>query len=89
MLFESQLGHTPPSPAESGHVVWDGVVHGASDVWIVVAPATDQPIEWCHPDDALEITPLRVCRAVAGDRLLLDTPDPEHDEMFADLLGIL
>ena len=91
MLFEGpEPGRAIPSARASTTRIWDGTVRGQADFWVVITPEPSRPIEWVYREEAIEVSPLRVCHSILDDgRLVLGRPDPEHDELFSELLGIL
>jgi hypothetical protein len=67
--------------------VWGGFVRGNPDCWVVVARDEWELAEWCQSETfALEAAPLRICRAILDDGvLLLEKPDLEDGELFSNL----
>jgi hypothetical protein len=85
MLFErSQLRDLPlRSPATRR--VWDGLVRGIPDCWVFVARDEEDLADWMRSEElAVEEAPLRICRAIVDDDLLL-LADTDDDGSFPDL----
>lgn len=67
--------------------VWDGFVHGHPECWVVVAPSERDLLDWylCEAV-AVESTPLRICRAILDDDVLvLEASDAVDGELFSEL----
>jgi hypothetical protein len=86
MQFERTLPGPGPAGLKAERLVWDGFVRGRPDCWVVVARDAWELAEWGRYEAlALEAAPLRICRAILGDGvLLLEKPDLEDDELFSN-----
>ncbi len=86
MQFERSELCPRPSRTQTAPRVWSGTVHGQPDCWVVVARDDRDLMEWEHWEDlALEVAPLRICRAILDDGvLLLEESLPEDFESFSD-----
>jgi len=63
----------------------DGLVTGGTDLWLVVAREGEQIEEWFHGETGIEVAPLRVCRWLGRDGLVLDDPDPQRDRLLSEI----
>jgi hypothetical protein len=78
------IERTHPARRRSRHVtarrVWAGFVRGTPDCWVVVARDEYDLVEWFHAEEAaLDASPLRICRAILDDGVLLLEPADLHD----------
>ncbi len=54
--------------------VWDGIVKGAPDCWVVVAREEQDLADWFESEElAIGAAPLRICRAILDDDVLVLT----------------
>jgi len=85
MLFERSQLRDRPLRSPSTRRVWDGLVHGMPDCWVVVARDEDDFADWANSEAlAVEEAPLRICRAIVGDDLLV-LAETDDDGAFPDL----
>jgi hypothetical protein len=86
MQFERSDLEARPSPARVARRVWDGYVRGNPDCWVVVARDERDLIDWFRCEDlATEAAPLRICRAILDDGVLvLEDSAPEDGEPYSD-----
>jgi hypothetical protein len=66
--------------------VWDGFVRGNPDCWVVVARDERDLVDWIRWEElALEAAPLRICRAILEDDVLvLEDSAVDDGEPLAD-----
>jgi len=86
MQFErSDLGPRGSHSRVSGRV-WDGFVRGNPDCWVVVPRDERELLEWEHCEElALEAAPLRICRAILDDGVLvLEDSEPRDYDPYPD-----
>lgn len=85
MLSErSQLRDRPLRP-RSARRVWAGLVRGIPDCWVVVARDDEDLYDWVHSEElAVEEAPLRICRAIVDDDLLV-LADSDDGATLTDL----
>lgn len=92
MLFEeTEPGREIASRGMRSRRVWDGLVRGNHEYWVVVAREGEDMAEWLRPDEkGLESTPLRVCRAILDDDVLvLGEDDFDYELPYDDYLGTI
>lgn len=87
--MQTERTHPRPLPARSSgaRLVWDGYVRGHPDCWVVVARDEWELADWFRSEEvALEAAPLRICRAILDDDvLILEDSDLDDGDLFADL----
>jgi len=88
MQIERTHPRTRPARSTAARLVWDGYVRGHPDCWVVVARDERELAEWFRSEGlALDAAPLRICRAILDDDvLILEDSDLEDGELFADLI---
>jgi len=86
MQFERPDLDTRLDRSRTARRVWGGQVHGHPDCWVVVPRDEQDLLEWDHWEDvALEAAPLRICRAILDDGVLvLEDSVPEEESPFPD-----
>jgi len=85
MLFERSELRDRPLRSPSTRRVWDGLVRGVPDCWVVVARDEEDIADWTHAEElAIEEAPLRICRAIVDDDLLV-LAETDDDGSFPDL----
>ena len=86
MLFERSQLTDRPLRSRSTRRVWDGLVRSIPDCWVVVARDDEDLVDWMHSVElAVEEAPLRICRAILDDDLLVLVDTDGDDEPLADL----
>lgn len=85
MQFERSNLRDRPSHSTSRRV-WDGFVQGNPDCWVVVPHDDEDLLDWFRAEGlALESAPLRICRAILGDGVLvLEDSDVDDCAFLAD-----
>lgn len=72
MLFDETQRIDRPTRLTPARRVWDGYVRGIPDCWVVVARDEQDLFDWFECEEvALEAAPLRLCRAILDDDMLL------------------
>ena len=72
MHYEPSMAVDRPARERNAGRVWEGTVHGVTDWWVVVARDERELEEWVVSEqEAVEVAPLRVCRAIVGDDSLV------------------
>ena len=82
MQFERSDLCPRASHAGASRRVWDGFVRGNPDRWVVVTRDEYELVEWEHCEDlATEAAPLRICRAILDDDVLVlaDSAPEDYD----------
>lgn len=63
--------------------VWDGLVRGLPDCWVVVARDERDLAEWMECEmAAVDEAPLRICRAILDDDVLVLSPTDEDEPQW-------
>ena len=72
MLFERPEASFPRIRGRATQRVWDGVVKGSPDHWVVVPRDDADLIDWLESElAAVDEVPLRICSAIVDDDLLV------------------
>ncbi len=72
MLFERPQTSFPRLRGRDTRRVWDGWVKGLPDCWVVVPRDDADLIDWLESElAAVAEAPLRICRAIVDDGLLV------------------
>ncbi len=81
MLSERPERRLPRIRGRATQRVWDGLVRGLPDCWVVVPRDDADLIDWLESElCAVDEAPLRICSAILDDdRLVLTGPDDDPD----------
>ena len=85
--MEFERPHLKGRSAHSGATrrVWNGHVRGNPDCWVVVARDERDLADWLLCEElALEASPLRICRAILDDDVLVLEDSDLDDHPIAD-----
>lgn len=86
MLDERAECRLPVLRGRATQRVWDGVVRGLPDCWVVVPRDDADLVDWLESElAAVDAAPLRICSAILDDDLLVLSETDDEPDLDLDL----
>ena len=85
MLFERPEANFPRIRGSATQRVWDGLVKGLPDCWVVVPRDDADLLDWLESElAAVDEVPLRICTAIVDDDVLVLSDSQDEIDLNLD-----